>query len=76
MNILLIPSPNWEIFAALESLGGGLKMFFELQNQSNNNVCGFYLIWLLKCLLTNLSTLRVKKEILWTIQINLGKTPK
>jgi hypothetical protein len=42
---------------ALEVLGGGLQIFFELQKQ-RNNVQGFDLLSVLKCSLTGLSTLR------------------
>jgi hypothetical protein len=31
-----IPLPNSASFAALETLGGGLQLFFELQKQMNN----------------------------------------
>jgi len=41
---------------ALEVLGGGLQIFFELQNQ-RNNVRGFDLLSVLKCSLTGLYTL-------------------
>jgi len=49
---------NWEIFAALEALGEGIQMFFQIQKQ-RNNVPVFTLLWILKCLLTSLSTLYV-----------------
>jgi hypothetical protein len=42
----------------LETLGGGLQLFFELQKQMNN-VWGFHFLWLLKCLNTGLATLPV-----------------
>ncbi len=55
-HILPIPLPNWHIFETLKVLGGGIKMFFEFQNQ-RNNLWGVDLIWVLKCSLTDLSTL-------------------
>jgi len=47
-------------------LGGELQMFFELQKQSNNS-WGFDLLWVLKCLLTSLSTLQgyILNPVLW-----------
>jgi hypothetical protein len=47
---------DWVICTALEVLGGGLQIFFELQKQ-RNTVRGFYLLSVLKCSLTELSTL-------------------
>jgi hypothetical protein len=49
---------NWEIFAALEALGEGIQIFFQIQKQSNN-VPVFGLLWIPKCSLTSLSTLSV-----------------
>ncbi len=54
-----IPSPNWAMFPTLEGLGEGLQMFVELQKQ-RNNVQGFDLLWVLKCSLTSLSTIKWK----------------
>jgi hypothetical protein len=48
--------PNWIIFVALEALGGGFQMFYELYKQMNN-VWAFNLLWVFKCSLTRLSIL-------------------
>jgi hypothetical protein len=53
-HILHIPLPNWDVFLVLETLGGRLNVFIELQNWSNN-VWGFNLIWLFKCSFTYLN---------------------
>jgi hypothetical protein len=55
-HVFPIPLLKWAIFAMLKALGGGLQMFFELQKK-RNNVWGFNLFWVLKCLLISLSTL-------------------
>jgi hypothetical protein len=55
-HVFRIPLLKWAIFAMLKALGGGLQMFFEL-HKKRNNVWGFNLFWVLKCLLISLSTL-------------------
>jgi hypothetical protein len=47
---------NWELLATFETLGGGLQIIFELQKQ-RHNVWRFELLSVLKCSLTNPSTL-------------------
>jgi hypothetical protein len=54
-RIFLISLSTWKFLAALEALGGGVQMFFEIQNQ-RNNVWEFNLYWILKCSLTGLCT--------------------
>ncbi len=53
VSFLPIPLTNWEFLTTLAAQGGELKMFFELENQ-RNNMWKFNLIWVLKCLLTEL----------------------
>jgi hypothetical protein len=57
----------FNIWDSKNHLGGGLQMFFELQKQRNNS-WGFDLLWVLKCLLTSLSTLvegYILNPVLW-----------
>jgi len=53
--LYVIPLWNRAIFATLKALGRGLQMFFHLQKQ-RNNLSEFDFLWILKCLLTGLST--------------------
>jgi len=53
--LYVIPLWNKGIFATLKALGRGLQMFFHLQKQ-RNNLSEFDFLWILKCLLTGLST--------------------
>jgi len=58
-HVFPIPLWNWAIFVALESLSGGLQMFYELQKYKNN-LWGFNFSWIFKCSLTSLFTLVTK----------------
>jgi hypothetical protein len=64
-----IPLVNWAIFTMLEAWGEELKMFFELHKQ-RNNMWGFKGV--LKCLLTDLSTLCTWKPSwsLWSCSLS------
>ncbi len=62
IHIFLIPWPSWVFSMTLEALDGRLQMFLEHKKQ-RNNVWRFNFLWVLKCMVINLFTLKL--HILW-----------